>query len=69
MTQKNRLNVQSATTPEQCEVMEKMNGWKLKGVEPSGDSILAVNCIFEGEQFNFAKADPYSDLYFGDEDE
>jgi hypothetical protein len=56
------INSHPATTAEQCEEMERINGWTLIGVEPSGVPILEVNCIFEGPQTNFADLDPYADL-------
>ncbi|MEM6840493.1 MAG: hypothetical protein AAF609_27135 [Cyanobacteria bacterium P01_C01_bin.120] len=46
-------NVHSATDPEQCEKMGARNGWKLKRVKPTKDSILKVDCVFVGEQTSF----------------
>lgn len=46
-------NRHSATNKEQCKIMAKLNGWKLVRVEPTGDRVLKVDCIFEGEQTSF----------------
>lgn len=39
----------AATDPEKCRIMEKKYGWKLLRVEPTGDNVLKVDCVFEGE--------------------
>jgi len=62
-------NRHPATNKKQCVEMGRLNGWDLKKVEPSGDSMLKVTCIFYGAQTNFADQDPYADLDLGDDDE
>lgn len=54
-------NRHSATSIEQCKIMAKLNGWKLLYVEPNGDPILKVDCIFEGEQTSFAPKEKEDD--------
>jgi hypothetical protein len=54
MTGKKKENRHSATDAQQCQIMAKLNGWKLLYVEPNGSQILKVDCIFEGEQTSFA---------------
>ncbi|BAB78377.1 hypothetical protein ACN23B_28440 (plasmid) [Anabaena sp. FACHB-709] len=39
----------AATDPEKCRIMEKKYGWKLLRVEPTGNKVLKVDCVFEGE--------------------
>lgn len=46
-------NRHAATSKEQCKEMGKRNRWKLIRVEPTGNSILKADCIFEGEQTSF----------------
>lgn len=50
-------NRHSATDKEQCKKMAKLNAWKLIRVEPTGDKILKVDCVFEGEQTSFMQDD------------
>ncbi|HBL13841.1 MAG TPA: hypothetical protein DD379_21080 [Cyanobacteria bacterium UBA11162] len=38
-----------AVSRKHCEDMEKKYGWKLIDVEPTGNSILKVNCVFKGK--------------------
>ena len=38
----------SATDPEKCDRMAKRQGWELIGWEKTNDSILKVDCVFEG---------------------
>jgi hypothetical protein len=38
----------SATDPEKCAQMAKRQGWELIGWEKTNDSILKVDCVFEG---------------------
>jgi hypothetical protein len=45
----------AATDPQKCRDMEKRYGWKLKAIESAGNSILPVNCVFEGDA-EFPKA-------------
>jgi hypothetical protein len=37
-----------ASDPEQCEKMAKRQGWELIRWETTSDSILKVDCVFEG---------------------
>jgi hypothetical protein len=37
-----------ATSEESCTNMEDKYGWKLKNVEETGNSMLSVDCIFDG---------------------
>jgi hypothetical protein len=37
-----------ATDPEKCRNMEEKYGWKLLRIEPTGDKILKVDCVFKG---------------------
>ena len=46
-------NIHAATDRKKCRDMERKYGWKLKHIEPTRDSILKVNCIFDGEQTSF----------------
>jgi len=46
-------NIHAAATPQDCIKMARKNKWKLKAIEPNGDPILSVDCIFEGEQTSF----------------
>jgi hypothetical protein len=46
-------NVHAAATPQACAEMGNRYKWKLKRVRPTGDPVLKVNCIFEGEQTSF----------------
>jgi hypothetical protein len=39
----------AAATPEDCEEMERRNEWTLVDVEPTGNPILPVDCVFDGE--------------------
>ena len=32
-----------------CEEMAKRNGWDLVDIEPSGNKILPVDCVFDGK--------------------
>ena len=50
---KSQENVHAAVTPQACAEMGNRYKWKLKRVRPTGDPILKVNCIFEGEQTSF----------------
>lgn len=38
----------AATSEEACTHMEEKYGWQLKNVEETGNSILSVDCIFDG---------------------
>jgi hypothetical protein len=38
----------SATDPEKCDQMAKRQGWELIRWEKTNDSILKVDCVFEG---------------------
>jgi hypothetical protein len=38
-----------AVSRKHCEDMEKKHGWKLIDVEPTGDKILKVDCVFKGK--------------------
>jgi hypothetical protein len=33
---------------ERCETMQKKYGWTLKMIEPTGDTVLPVDCVFDG---------------------
>jgi len=46
-------NVHAAATPQACAEMGNRYKWTLKRVRPTGDPILKVDCIFEGEQTRF----------------
>jgi hypothetical protein len=50
-------NIHAAISEQQCVEMGRKNGWELKAVKPTKDSILKVNCIFEGEQTSFERSD------------
>lgn len=39
----------AATDPQKCRDMEARYGWKLKKIESTGNPILKVNCIFDGD--------------------
>jgi hypothetical protein len=39
----------AAADEECCHQMAEKYGWKLVDVEPTGNNILPVDCIFEGE--------------------
>lgn len=49
MTSEKPESRHAATDPDKCFLMAKKYGWKLLRIEPTGDKILKVNCIFEGE--------------------
>jgi hypothetical protein len=53
------FNRHFATSREQCIKMGKLNGWKFVKAKPSKfpDSILKVECFFEGEQTSFMQDD------------
>ncbi len=48
-----QFNVHSATNEDQCIEMGQLNQWELVRVEPTEDSILTVDCYFNGEQTSF----------------
>jgi hypothetical protein len=39
----------SATDAEKCIQMSKKYGWKLLRIEPTNNSLLKVDCVFEGK--------------------
>ncbi len=39
----------AATDPEKCYEMEQKYGWRLIDVEATGNEILEVDCVFEGD--------------------
>ncbi len=44
-----------ATDPDKCEEMADKYGWSLVRVEETGDSVLEVDCVFDGEtEFPFS---------------
>lgn len=52
----------AAASVDDCEDMEQRNGWKLVDVERTGDDVLKVDCVFDGETefpkpFNETKSD------------
>lgn len=46
-------NIHGATDKEQCKIMGKRNGWRLKRIQKTKDPILKVDCVFYGEQTTF----------------
>ncbi len=38
-----------AASDDRCEEMAKRNGWELIDIEPSGNRILPVDCVFDGQ--------------------
>jgi hypothetical protein len=38
-----------AASDDHCEEMAKRNDWDLVDIEPSGDNILPVDCVFDGK--------------------
>jgi len=38
-----------ATDPDKCEEMADKYGWNLVRIEETGDSVLEVDCVFDGE--------------------
>lgn len=50
---KEELNKHSAVSASDCKRMARRNGWKLRGVVPTNDAILKVDCIFAGKQTSF----------------
>ena len=56
-------NRHPAVTPEDCEIMGRLNGWKLKKVRKLKDPGMGLNvmCFFFGPQTNFSELDPYAD--------
>jgi hypothetical protein len=39
-----------ATDPDQCEDMADKYGWSLVRIEGTGDPMLEVDCVFDGER-------------------
>lgn len=46
-------NIHAAVDPEGCFKMRDRYGWELRGWRLTGDKILKVDCVFEGEQTSF----------------
>lgn len=38
----------AAASEEECLEMERKYSWELKGVEPTGNSVLPADCVFDG---------------------
>ncbi|GEM_PF-1505421 len=47
-------NIHSATDPQKCREIARKYRWKLKAIRPTGDPILNIDCVFEGQQISDA---------------